>query len=210
MNTFSDAHDFNISDSTINVSGRDINTNYYNLSSDEESKLKEWLAAPDYSIHFATAFNKRVDGTGHWIFEDPTYLEWKENAGILWIQGKAGSGKTVLMLKILVQDLTQKQQQIYIIIDALDECVSKDESLVLNFLALLHQSFPVKIMISSRNHQHFEWKNWWTIFMSSNDKVDEDIATYVENQLQFVFESTNLATLKDEVKTTLMEKADGG
>ncbi|KAJ3714675.1 hypothetical protein C8R42DRAFT_646148 [Lentinula raphanica] len=102
---FSGAHDFNIRDATFNASGRDINTlNYYYLSSDEESKLKEWLAAPDYSIHFATAFNKRVDGTGHWIFEDPTYLEWKENAGILWIQGKvvhywmaAGSGKTVLM-----------------------------------------------------------------------------------------------------------------
>ncbi|KAJ3820177.1 hypothetical protein F5880DRAFT_1488460, partial [Lentinula raphanica] len=248
-----------------------------------------WLAAPDYSIHFATAFNKRVDGTGQWIFEDPTYLEWKENAGILWIQGKAGSGKTVLItgiinelremesssliichyfdtrdntgantsyqgfllslllqmgaqdnrihpalkklheslkhglshskptnsaiadtLKAITQDLTQKQHQIYIIIDALDECVSKDESMVLNFLALFHQSFPVKIMISSRNHHHFEGKNCWTVFMSSNNNVDGDIATYVENQLQFVFESTNLATLKDEVKAILMRKADGG
>ncbi|KAJ3774980.1 hypothetical protein FB446DRAFT_701867 [Lentinula raphanica] len=156
---FSGAHNFNISDATFNASGRDINTlNYYYLSSDEESKLKEWLAAPDYSIHFTTAFNKRVDGTGQWIFKDSTYLEWKENAGILWIQGKAGSGKTVLI----------------------------------------------------RKHHHFEWKNCWTVFMSSNDKVDEDIATYVENQLQYVFEIINHATLKDEIKAILMEKADGG
>ncbi|KAJ3713691.1 hypothetical protein C8R42DRAFT_713206 [Lentinula raphanica] len=43
-----------------------------------------------------------------------------------------------------------------------------------------------------------------------NDKVDEDIATYVENQLQYVFEIINHATLKDEIKAILMEKADGG
>ncbi|KAJ3825708.1 hypothetical protein F5878DRAFT_645883 [Lentinula raphanica] len=84
-----------ISGGNFEVAGKDIN--YYYLSSDEEKKLQEWLGAPDCSINYSTALNKRVDGTGKWIFEDPTYLEWRREGSILWIQGQAGSGKTFLM-----------------------------------------------------------------------------------------------------------------
>ncbi|KAJ3717383.1 hypothetical protein C8R42DRAFT_724288 [Lentinula raphanica] len=97
---FSGAHDFNISEAIFNASGGDINNNYYYLSSDEEEKLRTWIAAPDSSINFSAALDKRLEGIGEWILEDSTFLKWrKEEKGgnILWIQGKAGSGKTILM-----------------------------------------------------------------------------------------------------------------
>ncbi|KAJ3831853.1 hypothetical protein F5878DRAFT_635883 [Lentinula raphanica] len=84
---FNNAHNFTITDSVFNAAGRDVVTQYY-LSTEEESKLKEWLAAPDCSTNYTAALNKRVGGTGQWIFEDPTYLEWKKGGSILWIHGK--------------------------------------------------------------------------------------------------------------------------
>ncbi|KAJ3840312.1 hypothetical protein F5878DRAFT_76169 [Lentinula raphanica] len=90
---FNNAQNTTVTGGEFNVAGRDMNMykTYYYLSSDEEKKLKEWLAAPDCSINYATALDKKVAGTGQWILEDATYLKWKkevEQGSILWIQGK--------------------------------------------------------------------------------------------------------------------------
>ncbi|KAJ3769743.1 hypothetical protein FB446DRAFT_602470, partial [Lentinula raphanica] len=97
------------------------------LSSDEEKKLQEWLGAPDCSINYATTLNKRVDGTGKWIFEDPTYLEWKRKGSILWIQGQAGSGKTFLISSIIedLKKITVSRLSIYYYFDIRDNTGSK-------------------------------------------------------------------------------------
>ncbi|KAJ3968649.1 hypothetical protein EV361DRAFT_924950 [Lentinula raphanica] len=87
---------------------------YYSLSSDEEKKLQDWLAAPDSSITYATAWNKKVAGTGQWILEDPVYLKWKEEGSILCIQGQAGSGKTFLLTNI-IQSFKQATFPIFMI-----------------------------------------------------------------------------------------------
>ncbi|KAJ3767410.1 ankyrin repeat-containing domain protein [Lentinula raphanica] len=71
------------------------------LSSDEEKELQDWLAAPNCSINYSTALNKRALGTGQWILKDPVYLKWREQGGIFWLQGQAGSGKTFLMTSII-------------------------------------------------------------------------------------------------------------
>lgn len=60
------------------------------LPNDEEKKLQEWLSAPNSSINYTTALNKRTPGTGVWIFDHPIYNAWREEHGILWIQGKGG------------------------------------------------------------------------------------------------------------------------
>ena len=40
-------------------------------------------------------------GTNYWIWSHPSYLKWEERAsGILWIEGKPGSGKSVLAMSI--------------------------------------------------------------------------------------------------------------
>ncbi|KAJ3754927.1 ankyrin repeat-containing domain protein [Lentinula raphanica] len=67
------------------------------LPADKEKLLREWFAAPDCSVDFNTAMDKRADGTCEWILRVPAYLKWRKGGNILWIQGKAGSGKTILM-----------------------------------------------------------------------------------------------------------------
>ena len=58
---------------------------------DEDKNIQQWLAAPERSINLFTAFDKIVDGTSQWIFEDETYLKWKETGGMLWLQGKGNT-----------------------------------------------------------------------------------------------------------------------
>ncbi|GAW07400.1 hypothetical protein LENED_009389 [Lentinula edodes] len=53
--------------------------NFTVISSDETTKIYQWLNAPDCSANYVTAADKRLPGTGQWIFD------------------LAGSGKTVLM-----------------------------------------------------------------------------------------------------------------
>ncbi|KAJ4476289.1 hypothetical protein C8R41DRAFT_846321 [Lentinula lateritia] len=82
---FPNAHNFTVCNSTFNAYEGDIN---YILPNDEEKKLQEWLSAPNSSINYTTALNKRTPGTGVWIFDHPIYNAWREEHGILWIQGK--------------------------------------------------------------------------------------------------------------------------
>lgn len=107
---FENASQFTINNSTFNAAQRDINNHcqqvlYYNdvarnsifhpdtLTTDEERKLHKWLGAPDTSINYITALNKKTPGTGSWILNHPIYIEWrmKGQACTLWIQGKGES-----------------------------------------------------------------------------------------------------------------------
>ncbi|KAE9408023.1 hypothetical protein BT96DRAFT_59180 [Gymnopus androsaceus JB14] len=68
-----------------------------NVANDEEEKIRGWLNAPNCFINFTSAVDKKAEGTGEWILNHMQYIKWiEETGGILWIQGKAGSGKTVL------------------------------------------------------------------------------------------------------------------
>ncbi|KAJ3963818.1 hypothetical protein EV361DRAFT_813010, partial [Lentinula raphanica] len=111
------------------------------LSSDEEKKLHDWLAAPDSSITYATALNKKVAGTGQWILEDPVYLKWKEEGSILCIQGQAGSGKTFLLTSIIqtFKQATFPTFMIYHYFDTRDNSGSKSsfQGLLSSFLLQL-------------------------------------------------------------------------
>ncbi|KAJ3755589.1 ankyrin repeat-containing domain protein [Lentinula raphanica] len=273
------AQNVTVSGGEFNVAGKDVNVNYY-LSSDEEKKLQDWLAAPDSSSNYSTALNKRVAGTCQWILQDPVYLRGVE----LFIA--AGSGKTFLIFYLstsiiknhkeanlssltiyhyfdtrdnsekkasfqglllsfisqlgaqdrkmhpalkrlhdssrnglshfkptneelvntltkITKDLVQREVQVHIIIDALDECKEPEE--VWKFcvhMGSLHSQ--IGIMISSRNFQPSSSK-YSTISLRNNAMVDQDIATFLDKQLSF--KST---TLNTEVKDKLMQKANGG
>ncbi|KIK64437.1 hypothetical protein GYMLUDRAFT_240979 [Collybiopsis luxurians FD-317 M1] len=88
-NMFSNAHNFTISGGQFTVT-----------TDDEVGKIRKWLQAPDCSANRADAADKKVEGTGQWILSHPEYQKWKGQPSILWIQGKAGSGKTVLSTTI--------------------------------------------------------------------------------------------------------------
>ncbi|KAE9394957.1 hypothetical protein BT96DRAFT_942791 [Gymnopus androsaceus JB14] len=60
----------------------------YNQAHDQAHKIRDWIKAPDCSTNFNTAANNKTAGTGIWIIEHPKYIEWNNNSGLLWIQGK--------------------------------------------------------------------------------------------------------------------------
>ncbi|KAJ3769014.1 ankyrin repeat-containing domain protein, partial [Lentinula raphanica] len=267
------AQNVTISGGNFEVAGKDIN---YYLSSDEEKKLQEWLGAPDCSINYAAALNKRVDETGKWIFENSAYLAWKREGSILWIQGQGNCFVTSIIESLkkisvstlsiyhyfdtrdntgsktsfqgflssclsqigvqdqkihpelknlhkssrnglshskptnerltdtiiqITRDLVQKDYQVNIIIDALDECNEMDK--VWEFcmqIADLH----IGILITSRNYQP-ESSKYFEISLWKNSMVNKDIATFLNHQVSF--KST---ALNAEVTSTLMQKANGG
>ncbi|KAF9065989.1 ankyrin repeat-containing domain protein [Rhodocollybia butyracea] len=79
-----------------------IQNNYHTWNTNNVSDIRKWLKAPDPSTNFVAACDKRTPGTGEWIFSDPQFAEWREaTSGILWIQGKVGSGKTFLLAAII-------------------------------------------------------------------------------------------------------------
>ncbi|KIK56042.1 hypothetical protein GYMLUDRAFT_829797 [Collybiopsis luxurians FD-317 M1] len=87
---FREAHNFTITGGQFTV-----------ISSDESTKIHNWLKAPNCSANHVAAADKKTPGTGQWILDHPEYQKWKSHPSILWIQGKAGSGKTVLSTTIL-------------------------------------------------------------------------------------------------------------
>lgn len=61
------------------------------------SNLRDWLKAPDATIDHNAACAKKHPGSGTWLVKSPQFLRWltQENS-ILWLNGFAGSGKSVL------------------------------------------------------------------------------------------------------------------
>jgi Cdc6-like AAA superfamily ATPase len=65
----------------------------------------QWLCAPDTSVDYADALQRRVNNTGSWLICGNEYGQWKCNSdSLLWIYGTAGSGKTILSSTV-VEDL---------------------------------------------------------------------------------------------------------
>ena len=61
------------------------------------SNLRDWLKAPDATIDHNSACLKKHPGTGLWLVRDLRFTTWlTEGTSILWLNGFAGSGKSVL------------------------------------------------------------------------------------------------------------------
>ncbi|KAJ5706534.1 NACHT nucleoside triphosphatase [Penicillium malachiteum] len=65
-------------------------------------KIKRWLSPPDPSVNLNHAKGLRHEGTGAWLLENPVFQSWYSGSRRqLWLQGLAGSGKTVLSTTVL-------------------------------------------------------------------------------------------------------------
>lgn len=69
---------------------------------DKYRRVMAWLDAPEPVTSHNTARHKHESGTGSWILGCNNYLHWLRNPGShLWLNGKAGSGKTVLCSTVI-------------------------------------------------------------------------------------------------------------
>ena len=66
-------------------------------TSQVSSDLRDWLNAPDATVDHNAACAKRHPGTGMWLVKSPQFSTWlTEDNSIVWLNGFAGSGKSVL------------------------------------------------------------------------------------------------------------------
>ncbi|KAH9018556.1 hypothetical protein EDB85DRAFT_2294467 [Lactarius pseudohatsudake] len=62
---------------------------------------RSWLSPPDPSSNYNIARDIHQDGTATWFCEASVFAEWNAKGSLLWIHGKPGSGKTILMSTIV-------------------------------------------------------------------------------------------------------------
>ncbi|KAF9067573.1 ankyrin repeat-containing domain protein [Rhodocollybia butyracea] len=75
---------------------------YHTWNINDALDIQNWLKAPRPSENYVAACDKRTPGTGDWILSHPQFTQWCQGKpGMLWIQGKVGSGKTVLSAAII-------------------------------------------------------------------------------------------------------------
>lgn len=66
------------------------------------SALRDWLNAPRAGVNHDLVCAKRYSGTGMWLVKSPAFLRWlTQHNSILWLNGFAGSGKSVLCSKAI-------------------------------------------------------------------------------------------------------------
>ena len=59
--------------------------------------IRQWLQAPDATVNHNAACEKKHFGTGAWFVQSSTFQAWlTEKNSFLWLNGFAGSGKSVL------------------------------------------------------------------------------------------------------------------
>ncbi|KAH9178054.1 hypothetical protein EDB89DRAFT_1880022, partial [Lactarius sanguifluus] len=78
------------------------------VSSREWERLRGWLTPPDPSTNHTNACSTQHDCTAAWVFDDDIFKEWEssQSGSLLWIHGKAGSGKSILCSAIVQQLIT--------------------------------------------------------------------------------------------------------
>ena len=59
--------------------------------------IRQWLQAPDATVNHHAACARKHFGTGAWLVQSPTFQAWlTEKNSFLWLNGFAGSGKSIL------------------------------------------------------------------------------------------------------------------
>ncbi|KAF5345769.1 hypothetical protein D9758_011867 [Tetrapyrgos nigripes] len=111
------------SNATIQAGGN-INISQFMCNANDSLAIQSWIDAPNPSINFNAAYNKMTEGTGIWLLENTKFIEWKNKGGLLWLQGKAGSGKTFLCTKA-ISSISAEHQVAHFYFSTLDQNKAK-------------------------------------------------------------------------------------
>lgn len=78
-------------------------------------KILRWVSDEQYKRHHDKENKEVLKGTGEWLLQHPTFLQWKDESAssILWLHGIPGSGKsklTYVRSNMICSDLILKSQ----------------------------------------------------------------------------------------------------
>ncbi|PKK46896.1 hypothetical protein CI102_10648 [Trichoderma harzianum] len=64
--------------------------------------LLQWLCSVDHTMMYNTARDNHEAGTNEWLMEHSEFRAWEKNPkSLLWLHGKAGSGKSILSSSVI-------------------------------------------------------------------------------------------------------------
>ena len=138
-----------------------------------------------------------------WVFHHDTYKEWESNGGgLLWIQGKPGSGKSTLMKKIF-QSLSKQPASNHIQLNFFfhRRGVSLQQTQVGMFRTLLHQLLSQAPLVRGEFRHICEEKKKW----QGDSERDWD---WRVEELRQSFSSALLKASKMHVITILVDALD--
>jgi hypothetical protein len=132
----------NINELATNV--RDTGHTIQGLRLDyHETKIRDWLSAPDPSKNYVNALEKRHQGTGAWFIEGQAFADWKKQShSFLWLHGIPGCGKTVLsstIIEHLKSVTTPAQVLLYFYFDFSDTNKQSLENMLRSLVNQLYQ-----------------------------------------------------------------------
>lgn len=91
--------------------------------------------------------DKKVPGTGDWVLENEVYKAWQQDGGVLWIKGRAGCGKSMLINHLSSEAKTQALEISNAIVLSHSFVFGKAESLPRSpdglYRGLLHQILAI-------------------------------------------------------------------
>jgi hypothetical protein len=113
---------------------------------DREKDIQDWLSAPDPSMNYINALEKRHQGTGAWFINGHAFADWNERSNsFLWLHGIPGCGKTVLSSTIvehLSNITTPDRILLYFYFDFTDKNKQTLEDMLRSLVSQLYQGCP--------------------------------------------------------------------
>ncbi|KAK7423870.1 hypothetical protein QQX98_000741 [Neonectria punicea] len=77
---------------------------------DFRDEIIAWLDRDNQAYKHRDEYKKCVQGTGDWLLQNDAHVRWKAEPGnLLWLNGNAGCGKTVLCANIIENLQTERQ-----------------------------------------------------------------------------------------------------
>ncbi|KAK1751179.1 hypothetical protein QBC47DRAFT_308588, partial [Echria macrotheca] len=150
-------------------------------------RILSWLPSMPFAKIQEDTFDRRVHGTGEWLVQHPDFLHWRDSqrSTLLWVHGKAGSGKSHLAARV-IHDLQQQREDPGATALAYVYCSSTRSDTPINFnnflasiLAQLYDQLPLFEDIhalssratsgSKEGPQRTEMKEWITVARTKFD-----------------------------------------
>ena len=120
-------------------------------------------------------------------------------------------------LERVFKALVDSNERTFVVLDALDECESRDELLEFLEIAIKRKADGLSIIMTSRKLREFD--DFFSSYLSDqsrisiqNEKVDEDILSYVRGRLlhdRKFKRWQKQPRVQEEIQNRLMEKSDG-
>ncbi|KAF7551513.1 hypothetical protein G7Z17_g4943 [Cylindrodendrum hubeiense] len=155
---------------------------------DLRNEVLQWFSDDDQSPKHHDAYKKCVEGTGDWLLQNDTYVDWKAGSGkLLWLNGNAGCGKTVLCANVIENleiDLVENERigLVYFYIDGSGQKSLDIERLYRSMISqLIHKARSIPDAFQyygnyfrnrGKSRRRFSMRVWETIFQESIQLFD--------------------------------------